>query len=345
MRVGQNPAKSIDGVLYRQQIPQPARVTVAIIIYIPFLSGYYAESLDVLKVCLGSLWKNTPSDAYDLLIFDNASCVEVRSYLSKAHQSGQIQYLVLSDKNVGKGGGWNFIFQGAPGEIIAYADSDVYFYPGWLEQSLQLIDIFPKVGMVSSRPLRTPQKYYTSTLDWARSQPDVRLEQGQFISWEVFKEHNDSLGVSVEQAGEWFKESIDWRIEYHGQVAYVGAAHFQFVAPKAVLQTLTPFKMDRPMGQVRSLDQKLNDQGYLRLNTVEPLVKHLGNSLEATRIDDTEGSTALGRPLPASTDSTSRRKSIVTKSHSRRLANLPPVRRSLLWLYDQIFRLYYGSKN
>ena len=46
MRVGQNPAKFID------HVPQPERVTVAIVTYIPFLSGYYAESLEVLKVCL-----------------------------------------------------------------------------------------------------------------------------------------------------------------------------------------------------------------------------------------------------------------------------------------------------
>ena len=60
MRVGQNPAKFID------HVPKPARVTVALVTYIPFLSGYYGESLEVLKVCLESLWKNTGLP-YDLL--------------------------------------------------------------------------------------------------------------------------------------------------------------------------------------------------------------------------------------------------------------------------------------
>ena len=84
MRVGQNPAKSID------HVPQPERVTVAILTYIPFLSGYYAESLEVLKTCLGSLWENT-SRPYDLLVFDNASCPEVRGFLEEAHRQGKIQ--------------------------------------------------------------------------------------------------------------------------------------------------------------------------------------------------------------------------------------------------------------
>ena len=153
MRVGQNPAKSID------HVPQPARVTVAVVAYIPFLSGYYAESLDVLKVCLESIWANTPQP-YDLLVFDNASCVEVREFLLDAYRQKRIRYLVLSEQNVGKGGAWNLIFQGAPGEVIAYADSDVFFSPGWLEHALELLEAFPRVGMVSSRPLRTPEKYY-----------------------------------------------------------------------------------------------------------------------------------------------------------------------------------------
>ena len=74
MRTGQNPAKSI------KHVAQPERVTVAVVTYIPFLSGYYTESLDVLKVCLDSLWHNTDM-SYDLFVFDNASCSEVRDYL------------------------------------------------------------------------------------------------------------------------------------------------------------------------------------------------------------------------------------------------------------------------
>ena len=64
MRVGQNPAKSIE------HVPQPQRVTVALVSYIPFLSGYYAQGLDVLKTCLGSLWDSIQTP-YDLLVFDN----------------------------------------------------------------------------------------------------------------------------------------------------------------------------------------------------------------------------------------------------------------------------------
>ena len=44
MREGQNPAKSID------HVPHPRKITVATATYIPYLKGYYAESLEVLKL-------------------------------------------------------------------------------------------------------------------------------------------------------------------------------------------------------------------------------------------------------------------------------------------------------
>jgi len=311
MRIGQNPAKSIE------HVPQPQRITVALVTYIPFLSGYYAQGLDVLKTCLGSLWESTQI-LYDLLVFDNASCAEVRAELLEAQRQGRIQYLVLSDKNVGKGGAWNFIFQAAPGEVIAYSDSDVLFRPGWLERSLEILAAFPQAGMVTARPMRTPEAFYTSTLEWARQQPDVQVEQGSFLSWETYLEHVLSLGTSEEQARQWYASRQDIRLTRQGVSAHVSAAHFQFTAPKSILAQFVPFEMERPMGQVRSLDEQMNAAGYLRLTTCEPLVKHLGNSLDGgeARVDS----------------------AAVRRSH---VFDLPLIRKALLRLYDEIFRIYH----
>ena len=149
MRKGQNPAKFVN------QVAKPERITVAVLHYIPFLSGFYAQTLEVLKTCLNSIWENTDLP-YDLMVFDNGSCQEAVDFLLAAQDEGRIQYLILSEKNMGKGGAWNVIFNAAPGELVAYTDNDAYFYAGWLSKSVRILEHFPNVGMVTSRPFRTP---------------------------------------------------------------------------------------------------------------------------------------------------------------------------------------------
>ena len=161
MRIGQNPAKTITSV------SKPERITVAVLNFIPFTSGFYAESLEVLNACLTSC-KNEAGLPFDLMVFDNGSCIEVKEWLLEKQNNGLIDILIFSDKNLGKGGAWNQIFGGAPGEIIVYSDSDVLFYPGWLTSSMELLEKYPKAGMVTARPFRTREKLSTSTMEWAR---------------------------------------------------------------------------------------------------------------------------------------------------------------------------------
>ena len=318
MREGQNPAKFIG------HVAKPKDITVAVLTYVPFLSGYYAQALDVLKVCLGSIWEHT-QESYDLLVFDNGSGHETVNYLLEAQRKGNIQFLILSDKNLGKGGAWNVIFESAPGEMIAYSDSDALFSPGWLSKSLELLETFPRVGMVTSRPFRTSPETYSATVKWAEEEPLASLERGQFIPWETFFEFDRSLQQDEEFIRSRYETTEDVRIAYKGLTAQVGASHWQFVARKEVLQKFLPFDLQQPMRQVRQLDERVNTAGYLRLMITEPLAMNMSNTL---------------RPVLA-TESAD--ESPESRSFRKRLLEARPIKRILLAIYNRIFRWYYGN--
>ena len=313
-RIGVNPAKSL------QSVEQPQQITVAIVNYIPFIGGYYAQSLDVLKKCLRSIWEHT-NIAYDLLVFDNGSCSEVRDYLFEAQDDGKIQYLVLSNKNIGKAGAWNYIFSAAPGEFIAYADSDVYFFSGWLEPQIEVLKIFPNAGMVTGMPLWSPEEFSTSTIRWADENSDIRLERGKLLPWEDYWRHARSLGRGENQARENYQASEDIVIFRNGVRYYIGAAHFQFVSRKEILQTVLPIPSRKPMGEVRLLDVALNEKRYLRLSTNDLRVQHMGNVLDEK----------IG--LPTHTSETIRHRG------ARKIWRLKPVRKLLQWCYHRIFAI------
>ena len=352
MRKGQNPAKFV------KDVARPERITVALLNYIPFLSGFYAETLDVLKACMESMRKDAGLP-FDLMVFDNGSCPEVREFLVKEKEEGRIQYLILSEKNMGKGGAWNMMLAGAPGEIIAYTDSDVLFSPNWLSRSVEILETFPNVGMVTARPFRTPPEFYESTLKWARD--NAKLEEGQFIPWETFLEFNLSLGQTEEENRKVYADTRDWKItmslrgerspvlmNFSGSrrsnlllneetaslqtlavtsdeiVAFAGASHWQFTAYKSSLQQFLPFEMDKPMGQVRQLDKRMNDVGLLRLMVSDPLAMNMSNTLGYLRGELKD----VGKKKPI--------------SFGKRILELGFIKKVLLALYNKIFSWYYS---
>jgi hypothetical protein len=189
---------------------------------------------------------------------------------------------------------------------------------------VEILETYPNVGMVTARPFRTPPEFVESTLKWARE--NAKLEEGQFIPWETFLEFNLSLGQTEEENKKVYAETRDWRIVYKGVTAMAGASHWQFTAYKSTLQQFLPFEMDKPMGQVRRLDKRMNDAGLLRLMVSDPLAMNMSNTLGYLRGE-------LGK------EDVKRKKKISIK---RRVLEFGPIKKMMLAIYNKIFNWYYS---
>ena len=136
-------------------------------------------------------------------------------------------------------------------------------------------------------------------------------------------EFNLSLGQTEEENKKVYAETKDWRIQYKGVTAMAGASHWQFTAYKSTLQQFLPFDMDKPMGQVRQLDKRMNDAGLLRLMVSDPLAMNMSNTLGYLRGE-----------LKAQS---AKRK----VGFGKRLLEVGFIKKILLAVYNKIFKIYY----
>jgi hypothetical protein len=79
------------------------------------------------------------------------------------------------------------------------------------------------------------------------------------------------------------------------------------------------------MGQVRQLDQRMNEAGFLRLMPVEFLAQNMSNRLDWIHDPSEQKISQVASPNPL----------------KKRLLKLSLVKRLLLGLYDRIFSWYY----
>jgi hypothetical protein len=264
----------------------PARVTVAVLTYIPNLVGYFQKRLDVTLACLESIFINT-SIPYDLMIFDNGSNNETVSALCALRDAGKIDFLILSSQNIGKIGALQIMLKAAPGEVIAYCDDDVFFLPGWLERHLEVIDTYPKVGAVTGMYIKPHMKEgISSTLKFAET-AGVKAERGTLIEKELEKHYIDQTGRTWEKYQEEIAGLEDVRLTYKGIQTFISAGHYQFAAKKvAILQALPATWTGNLMGQMRELDVAIDQLGLLRLCTTPPTLRLLGNLIDQSAAEE-----------------------------------------------------------
>lgn len=309
---------------------QPARVTVAVLTYIPNQVGYFQDRLHVTRTCIQSILANT-SVPYDLMVFDNGSCSEAVEMLRDLRKSGEIDFLLLSAQNIGKIGALKMIFASAPGEIIAYSDDDVFFLPGWLERHLEVMDTYPNVGAVTGMYIKPHMKEgVSSTLKFSDGS-DVQSERGNLIDRGLEQHYIDQTGRTWERYQEEIKGLEDVRLSYKGITTFASAGHYQMTVPReAVLQALPANWSGNLMGQMRDLDVAIDNLGMLRLCTTPPTIRLLGNQID-------ENSAAELREYGVDVTAVISSKEI--PKWKKKFFRLPLTQKVAYFFYERLFRI------
>jgi glycosyltransferase involved in cell wall biosynthesis len=320
-----------------QKIDQPpARITLAALTYLPQKIGYFEHRFDVTRLCLESLIANTPQP-YDLLVFDNGSCALLTNYLRDLFDAGRIQYLILSQHNVGKLSALQTIFKTAPGEIVAYTDDDVFFLPGWLDEHLKILENYPKVGLMTGFYIRSHMRYATQSLERFAARADVQVERGSLVPIEVEQHYAENMGRTWDQYQVEVQGLQDMRFNYKSLPALASAGHHQFVAYRGTILEALPREWgEMLMGRMVDFENRVDELGYLRLSTNQPVTRLLGNVVDSKILEEAR---AIGMPVDS-----------YQPYQGQPLSNgkgNPPalVRRVLQPLYNFLHRYLYSEGN
>ncbi len=323
-RIGMNPSRG------QSTDYKPAKISLVMLTYIPNDIGYFEKRFEVMRTSLESYIQNT-SVPHDLIVFDNNSNAKVVDYLKEMRDKGKIDYLILSNRNIGKMGALQIAFRAAPGEIIAYSDDDVFFLPGWLERHLEVLETYPKVGMVTGLYIRLHMKEGIGSVLKFVEEENVEIRRGDLISKDLQLHYIDNTGRTWEQYQKETAGLEDMVLTYKGVTTLASAGHYQFVARKdVILQALPGVWQNQLMGKMRELDLQVDLMGYLRLCTHPATVRLLGNVINpemAKQINQYGFSV-----VPSEVES----QPMTVKT---RFMRLPIVKRVAYFLYNRLFKI------
>ena len=282
MRIGKNPYKGERNNRPKSYVSKD--VLCSMLVYVPNMNGYFKERFDGMKICLGSLILHTDKEIADILVFDQGSCEEVTNYLSELKNKGDITYLFLSNKNLGVNGAMNYIYSICQGEYLCWADDDVFFYPGWLEKSLEIAKTYPGVGTVSASPISSKfSTYNTVAANLPQTNQNIKIVNGKWNDkWdEIFRNSLGDAHLVVEN------QNIPLYI-CNNVEAFAVNSHFQYLITKQAREAIYPFNVGLAMSSsfenpefnlVLALDKKMDDLGFAKLSTNGLYAEHLGGTL------------------------------------------------------------------
>lgn len=275
MRIGTNPAKQAN------QLSSDAYHRIIIPVYIPELSGYFAQSLNVLQLCLASLYASTHNKTAITLI-DNASCPEVKDYIQQEFTQGRIDQLISNSINRGKVDPLMSAIRGSYEPLITITDADVLFKPGWQQIGEQKHAAIKNLGMLSYFPTHgIPTEVAFSTLRKCIIPRKMKFAKFTGNPKELLHFYK-SIGREITPD---FQTLINQKLTatINNEQVVVGGGHFVATYKRyALLNAPLEPSLKKIVGgsETTYLDIPNDKYGYYRGATPEVLVFHMGNQSE-----------------------------------------------------------------
>lgn len=273
MRDGLNPGKVYP------QLPQFKQHRVIVPVYIPESSGYFADSLAILRLSLESLWLSA-GERISITVIANNCSREVLDDLAAMAGAGRIDQLVVNSVNRGKVDAVTAAARASFEELITITDADVLFRPGWTEAVTDILTRFPECGFVSPAPNPALAFSYTSaTVLGSLCRGELQLAKA------VSDDDLDRFAHSVGRS-DWFtpEDRSKQLVVRRGEVAAcVGGGHFVFTLRRELVAHIPPAASLQALkvGAERFwLDEPPDRHGYWKLATPIAYAYHMGNVLE-----------------------------------------------------------------
>lgn len=131
-----------DSVLRALQVQRAQHRFTASIIIPVFNKVEYTQQ------CIHAIIRNTPAQLFEIIIIDNASTDDTKSYLQGL--SGDVR-IITNDQNVGYTIACNQGATVAQGKYLVLLNNDTVPQPGWLESLIKLAEERPDAGAIGAK--------------------------------------------------------------------------------------------------------------------------------------------------------------------------------------------------
>ncbi|MBN3518706.1 glycosyltransferase family 2 protein [Algoriphagus lutimaris] len=278
MRTGINPAK-LDS-----KISQKYHHRIIIPVFIPEISGYFKDLMEVYRLCIESAHL-TQHGRSAITVVDNGSCDQVKTWLRGLQDQGVIETLITHGENVGKIDAIIGAARGCREELITLSDSDILFRNGWQEEVEKVFRNFPKAGSVAPFPIARHMYYHSSSTQKSVVTGELGFKFQEAKEPELIKEVYESYGWNYECD----YDGLLPIVSKNGVDAVMGSGHQVFTIRRELFfkMPLEPSFIKIGAGsELNWIDKPINELGTLRLSTVNTLVHHMGN--QSTKENYTE---------------------------------------------------------